>query len=269
MSEHDITLVTSQASTVVAENLKVTLGQARASMTPATVQAMVGIAQGTALKIHPNVTATMAALNAEITNNTALKTQSIQVLEKLTALQTKILPPGNHAAFGQILQQAQSHVTDATNLTNTTNFLANSSYSDFGSGIKDMASLTDRGLSNSLGSLSGAGAALASTGSMFNGISLDNIGKPSGIVEALTNNKLANATGLNQKLLSAGVDINDIHNPAYSDKISSVLSSIKDPTVINVAAKQFGQNPFGGLPSYTGSDSSLYTGAAGKLLGGA
>ena len=147
--------------------------------------------------------------------------------------------------------------------------MANTSYGDFGSGIKDIGSMGDRGLTNVFGSLSAAGKAVSSTGSMFNGISLDNIGKPSGLVEAFQNNKLANATGLNQKLADAGVDLNNLHDPVYQDKISSVLSNIKDPAAINVAAEQFNTtNPFAGLPSYTGSDSSLYDNSAAKLLGG-
>jgi hypothetical protein len=100
---------------------------------------------------------------------------------------------------------------------------------------------------------------MASTGTMFNGIDVKNFGTPSGMVEALTKNKLANATGVNQKLIEAGVDLNDIHNPVYADKISSVLTNIKDPAAINATAEQFKiNNPFAGLPSYTGSDSSLY-----------
>jgi hypothetical protein len=100
---------------------------------------------------------------------------------------------------------------------------------------------------------------MASTGTMFNGIDVKNFGTPSGMVEALTKNKLANATGVNQKLIEAGIDLNDIHNPVYADKISSVLTNIKDPAAINTTAEQFEiNNPFAGLPSYTGSDSSLY-----------
>ena len=64
---------------------------------------------------------------------------------------------------------------------------------------------------------------------------------------------------MNQKLIDAGVDLNNIHDPVYADKISGVLSNIKDPAAINTSADQFGiNNPFAGLPSYTGSDSSLY-----------
>ena len=195
-------------------------------------------------------------------------TASLQ--DDLEVLHSQMLPAGNQCGFAKIVNQCQAHINNAKDLLNTTTFLGNTSYSDFGSGIKDMGSMADRGLTNVFGSLSSAGSALSASGKMFNGLSLNNIGKPSGIVEAFQNNKLANATGLNQKLADAGVDLNDIHNPVYADKISSVLGSIKDPAAINTSADQFGiTDPFGGLPTYTGSDGSLYNNSAGKLLGGA
>lgn len=94
---------------------------------------------------------------------------------------------------------------------------------------------------------------------MFNGIDIKNFGSPTGLVQSLQNNKLANATGVNQKLVDAGVDLNDLDNPVYKDQISNVLGSIKDPTAINVTAEQMNiNNPFAGLPSYSGDDASLY-----------
>lgn len=189
--------------------------------------------------------------------------------DDLEVLHSQMLPAGNQVGFAKIVNQCQAHINNAKDLLNTTTFLGNTNYSDFGSGIKDMGSMADRGLTNVFGSLSSAGTALSASGKMFNGLSLNNIGKPGGIVEAFQNNKLANATGLNQKLADAGVDLGDIHNPVYADKISSVLGSIKDPAAINTSADQFGiTDPFGGLPTYTGSDGSLYTNAAGNLLGG-
>jgi len=131
-----------------------------------------------------------------------------------------------------------------------------------------MSSMADRGLTNQLGDLNAAGKAMSSTGSMFNGISVDKIGTPGGMVESLNKNKLGNASGVNAKLLSSGVDLNDLHNPIYSDKISQSLSSIDDPTTVNVVAEQYGINStFKDIPAATGSDLSLYTGAS-NLVGG-
>ena len=209
--------------------------------------------------LYPNIAANVYPSSIIYPGDSDFANITQSTVSNLQSLQDRILPAGNHAALGQILQQAQEHINTATDLTNTTNFLANISYSDFGSGITDMSSMGDHGLTNTLGSLSGAGSAIASTGSMFNGIAVDKIGTPGGLVESIQNNKLANAVGLNQKLIDAGVDLNNIHDPVYADKISGVLTNIKDPASINTSADQFGINdPFAGLPSYTGSDSSLY-----------
>ena len=64
MSEHDDTLVTSKAGTVVAENLKLSLATASGSITPSTVTAMVGVNQGSALQLSPDVTAAMNKLSS-------------------------------------------------------------------------------------------------------------------------------------------------------------------------------------------------------------
>jgi len=266
MSEHDINLVTSQAGSVIAENQHVTLGTASASITPATATAMVGINQNVALDIEANVKATTIKLQ-NISANVGGVYSANQVsaattaLSTLNSLQSSLGFGGspNHAAFGSFLSQAHNHVKDSVGLRQSTDFMANTSYSDFGSGITNMSSMADRGLSNMFGSLKGAGGAVTSTGSMFNGIDIKNFGSPTGLVQSLQKNKLANATGVNQKLVEAGVDLNDLDNPTYKIKISNVLGSIKDPTAINVTAEQMNiNNPFAGLPSYTGDDSSLY-----------
>jgi hypothetical protein len=270
MSEHDINLVTAKAATVVAENLKLSLATASASLTPSTITAMVGINAGLALQKAQDVTDVELLLIAKRdSGDYPANVQAGIALTNLTTLQGKILPSGNHAAFGAFLNQAKAHIGDATDLQNTTNFISNSSFGDFGSGITNMSSMLDQGLTGKFGSLSAAGAALSSSGSMFNGIDPKNIGSPAGLVQALNNNKLGNASGVNAKLAAAGVNLNDLTNPVYAAKISQVTGSITDPAVLNTVADQFGQNPFGGLPSYNGSDSSLYNNSANKLLGGA
>jgi len=255
-------IASARSMTTVADGQYVAIGMPKSALTPATLTAMVGMAQGdgAAFDLAANVKTAMdnlqtvassASYPANVNANTALNT--------LTTIQSKLFNRDDAGGFGTIVGKIQSHIANSNDVLNTTNFLSNSSYSDFGSGITDLSSMGDRGLTNILGSLPGAGKAMSSTGTMFNGIDVKNFGTPSGMVEALTKNKLANATGVNQKLIEAGVDLNDIHNPVYADKISSVLTNIKDPAAINATAEQFEiNNPFQGLPSYTGSDSSLY-----------
>lgn len=265
-SEHDINLVTSQAGSVVAENQHVTLGTASAAVTPATATAMVGINQNIALDLDANVKAAKDKLTTISANvggaySAAEVSAATTALSSLNSLHSSLGFGGspNQAAFGSFLNQAHNHVKDSIGLRQSTDFMANSSWSDFGSGINNLSSSVDRGLTNQIGSFKGAGAAIASTGTMFNGIDIKNFSSPTGLVQSLQNNKLANATGVNQKLVDAGVDLNDLDNPVYKDQISNVLGSIKDPTAINVTADQMNiTNPFAGLPSYSGNDASLY-----------
>jgi len=261
-SEHDISLVTSQAGSVVAENQHVTLGTASGSITPSTAMAMIGINQNVALDIDANVKAAMTKLDqARFGDDPALAANANIAYNAITSIQSSLGFGGspNQAGFGSFLSQAHNHVKDSINLRQSTDFMANSQWSDFGTGITNMSSSVERGLTSQIGSFKGAGAAVASTGTMFNNIDIKNFGTPTGLVQALQNNKLANATGVNQKLVDAGVDLNDLENPVYKDQISNILGSIKDPTAINVTADQMNiSNPFAGLPSYTGDDSSLY-----------
>jgi hypothetical protein len=265
-SEHDINLVTGQAGSVIAENQKVTFGTASGGITPATVTAMVGINQNVALDIEANVKASTAKLQ-EISANVGGVYSADQVsaatiaLSTLTSLQSSLGFGGspNQAAFGSFLSQAQNHIKDSIEVRRATDFMANTNYEDFGSGITNMSSMVERGLTSQLGSFSGAGAAMLSTGSMFNGIDIKNFSTPTGLVQSLQNNKLSNVTGVNAKLAAAGVDLNDLDNPVYQGQIDQVMGSVTDPRAINMTADQFGiTNPFGGLPSYSGSDASLY-----------
>lgn len=263
MAEHDINLVTGQCSSVIAENQKVTFGTAGGGgFSPAVLTAAVGINKGQALKIADSVTSARANLVAKASSlDYPANVQAAAALSALDTVQSNLGFGGspNHAAFGTFLQQASQHCKDSVQIKQSTNFLESVDYSSFGSGITDMGSMAERGLTGSLGSLTGAGAAMSATGSMFNGVDVKDFGSPLGLVKSLQTNKLANATGVNAKLAEAGVPLNDIDNPIYADKISQVMGSINDPAALTAASDQFGiTNPFAGLPSYSGSDSSLY-----------
>lgn len=255
-AEKDHSLVTAKASSVVAEGLKLSLATPAASLTPSTITAMVGIHSGQALQMAPDVSAVMGdlAFHRNLANSTqqgwiegisGANGSAKPALEELTNFQSKIMPSGNHAALGSFLNQAQGHISDAIDLNNTTNFISTTNFVDYGSGITNMSSMVDQGLTGKLGSLSAAGAALTSTGSMFDGIDSKNIGSPAGLVQALNANKLGNSSGLNAKLEAAGVDLNNLESPKYADKIAQVTSSIKDPAILKTVSSHFGQTTSG------------------------
>jgi hypothetical protein len=211
------------------------------------------------VQANANVSPSAQAAISSLTGAGSPLANMMAATSALSTLQSKLLPAGNPAAFGDFLLQAKSHVLDSIDIKKAVNAINAQDFSTVGAGATNMSSMVDRGLTATLGSTAAAGAALKATGTMMEGTDPAKMGTPGALVESMTKNKLANATGLNAKLAAAGVNLDDIHNPVYTDKIQSVLSSIKDPVVLNVAADQFNQTPFAGLPSYSGSDSSLYT----------
>lgn len=259
----DDIIASARSMTTVADGQYVAIGMPKSSLTPATLTAMVGMAQGNgaAIDLAPKVQTAMDNLQTVASSGSYPANVNAQTaLNTLTTTQSKLFNKDDVGGFGAVVGKVEAHIANSNDVLNTTDFLKNSKYSDFGAGITDMSSMGDRGLTSVLGSLGGAGAAMSSSGTMFNGVDIKHFGSPSGLVESLQNNKLANATGVNQKLVEAGVDLKDVHNPIYADKVSSVLGSIKDPAAINASANQFGiTNPYAKMPSYTGSDSSLYT----------
>ena len=243
MAEHDINLVTAQAGTVVAENLKVTLGTAGgpSALSPATITAMVGISQNLSLKISDNVQLVTDYLSSIASSNVAANVWASATLSSMQSLQSNMGFGGspNQAGFGSILQQVTQHCKDSVQLKQATNFLESVDYNKFGSGISDMGSMVERGMSNVMGDLSAAGEAMKSTGKMFNGVDVKDFGNPLGMIKSLQNNKLFNATGVNRRLSMAGVPTSDLDNPIYQEKINQVMSQITDPGTLSVVADQY------------------------------
>lgn len=276
MAEHDISLVTAKASGVVAENLKLSLATPSASITPATITAMVGLAKGKALQIAPSVTSALSGMSNAITKygNVASPDYDANVANVLTTAHaslstqsSKLMPSGNPAAFGQVVMQAQSHINDALELKTAASFISGAKFGDFGSGITNMSSLATQGLDGVMGDLGSAAKAMTAMGPLCDMTDMKNFGSSTGLINKLGSVKLGNASGVKDALTKAGVDPTRLNDPAYKTQIDNALSSINDPKVLNTVASQLKVNPFGGLPSYSGADASVNT-AASKLLGG-
>jgi len=273
MSEHDITLVTAKAGSVIAEGLKLSLATPGGGLTPSTITAMVGIARGEALTLAPEVKTVMSKLEKASSPmvggypNPDYHPEAANTLSRLTGLQNKIMPPDNHAAFGSFLSQAQGHINDSIEVQNATNFISNSNFGDFGSGITNMSSMLDQGLTGSFGSLTGAGAALGGCGKLFDVKDMANFGTPMGFYNQLGANKLGNASGLNAALKSAGINTNDLNNPAYADKVKQVMGSIKDPEIIKTVAVQMEvtSDDAGTTTSFVESGTTTFFGGGGNI----
>lgn len=255
MSEKDINLVTDNASSVITEFHRVAYGIPASSITPSTVTAMVGIAKGEALDLAPKVKSAMSALSAKAASlDFPANVQAASALANLTSLQSDLGVTGtagtsNLGNFGQILSRAQSHIQTGIEIKNVEKFVANTSFSDFGSGITNMSTMATRGLDSVMGNLPSAANALEIAGPCFDLGNPATIGTGAGFVEKLRSAKLGNFTGLNQQLAANGVDLDRLDDPVYSDSISKTLSNIKDPETISAVSAQLSINPANKLTS--------------------
>ena len=213
---------------------------------------------------------------------------TIGAASKLESLSSKLMA-GGPAAFMQKFNAARGHIADAIEIKKVTAFTANQTLDSFGSGMKKLSSLSSNGLDGVMGNMAAAGAAMAAAGPMFDMGDIKNMGSPLGIVKKLLGSKMSKSTGVTDELTKAGVDVNDLENPSFADKIGKVMNSIKDPKALKDVADQMGlkppgglpevgkqsfaaiaaANPFTKLPGYSGADSSLNTSAGATLLGGA
>lgn len=295
----DDLIASARSMTNVTDNQYVTIGMPKNTLTPATLTAMAGMAQGGALQISSTTQGIIGNLqtgvssifsgaggNAAIlsaagvsfsspstnvagdiskvvsnaaaygiTISSSVQSQMSNVMSAssgLSNLVNKMLPAGNPAAFGKFLAQAQSQIVDSIEIKKAINFNNTLNISDFGSGVKEMADMADRGLNNSFGSLPAAANAIKSTGTMYASAATKDFGQYAGIVSALNNNKLGNATEVNKSLAAAGVPLDDVANPVYADKVKQVLSNIKNPAILNTISKQFNISPAAGLPKTAG-----------------
>ncbi len=258
--EKDYSLVTSKAGSVVAENLKLSLATPAGSITPSTLTAMAGIAQGAALDLAPTVKNAMIAMDNKISALIAANTiPSLELADRITSAKANLTSlqsslgvtgiPGssNLGNFGAVISQAQGHIQDATEIKSVEKFLANSNFSDFGSGITNMSSLTTGGLDGQFGSLTAAANAMAAAGPCFDMSNPGSIGTGAGLIDKLKSAKLGNFSGLNQALAANGVDLDNIDDPVYSESITKTLSSINDPKILKDVTTQLGISPPGDI----------------------
>ena len=249
-NEHDITLVTAKSSAVTIEGMKTSLATAAGGITPATLTAMVGLSQGGALQVAPVIGATLATMTSQIsaliTANTA---PSLALAATLTTAQNNLtwqknaLFAAGPSGFGSIMNQAVGHINDAVEIKTTSNFIANTAYEDYGSGITSMSSMSTQGLDSVVGSLSSAATAIAAAGPCFDMSNMSTFGSGAGFFDKLSSVKLGNASGLSGALKAAGLDMNNLSDPENAPMVNNVLASIKDPAVIATVTDQLGITP--------------------------
>jgi len=265
-------IASASAMASVTEGQYVAIGTPANSITPATLTAMVGMAKGEGLQVHPNLSAAQTRLANLYIDNPSLGTKANTAASALSTLSghASSIFSGGMGSFGTVLGRVKAHIRDAGEVIQAQNFMANTNFSDYGDGITNMSSLTTQGL-ESLGDPKSVAATLQNMSGSFDLKNMASFGKPGAFVEKLQSLRVANSSNLNSMLTKAGVDLNNINDPTQVAKMNKVLGSITDKqTLTNIADRMGtlkGNNPFVGVKSYTGADASVNTGAS-SLLGG-
>jgi hypothetical protein len=152
----------------------------------------------------------------------------------------------NHAAFGQVLNQAQGHIADSIELTKATAFISNTSFSDYGTGITNMSSMATQGLDGALGDLGNVSKAFTAAGPVFDLKDMSKFGTSAGLIDKLNSVKLGNASGINGAIAGAGLDLS---MPEHTAQVDKIMGSITDPKVISTVTEQLNISPGGSIAS--------------------
>ena len=266
-------IVTAQAALTTVENKFSTLARDAASITPTTLTAMDGINQDLALRQKPVCSALITKLKSA-QGNIALPNYhpdwgNLNILGNTMQTQSNKQLVSN-TQFGAMFSQATNHVESAQQLRLKTDFIANTSFPDYGSGITSMSDTLDQGMTSSFGDLNASAKAMSATKGVFDPSDMKSFGTYEGLYKSMNKNKLANFSGLNENIDKYNIDTSKLNDPAYQDQANAAFSSIKDPATLQTMADQFDLptntvtaqpphqfNPFEGMQGYTGSDASV------------
>jgi hypothetical protein len=268
-------IVTAQAGMTSIENKYATLARDSGSITPTTLTAMEGIHRNVAFRANVVTTDVITKLQSAQSSNSSLanyhpSASSLNNLGNSLAFRNDALL-ANNSRFGVIFNQTAGHIETSQALRLKTDFIANTSFADYGSGISSMRDTLDQGMTSSFGDLNASAKAMSATKGVFDPSDMKTYGTYEGLYNNMTKNKLANYSGLNSNLQKYNVNPAMIGDPAYSEQVEASFASITDPSTLKTMADQFDLkpdsvvtakpptdfNPFAGTPGYTGSDASV------------
>ena len=267
-------IVTAQASMTTVENKFSTLARDSASITPTTLTAMDGINQDLALRQKPVCSALITKLKSAQSSNISLPNYHADAANLIALGNTMETQSDkqlvSNTQFGAMFSQATNHVESTQQLRLKTDFIANTSFPDYGSGITSMSDTLDQGMTSSFGDLNASAKAMSATKGVFDPSDMKTFGTYEGLYKSMNKNKLANFSGLNENIDKYNIDTSKLNDPAYQDQANAAFSSIKDPATLQTMADQFDLptntvtaqpphqfNPFEGMQGYTGSDASV------------
>ena len=211
---------------------------------PTTLTVIKGIADGTAFRISPVITEAIKDMRNYANQALLVQNPSSHYINPHTNLlivatnlenQSNRIFSGLYTEFSQTL----SHISVCKTIKSTTDFMSKFDYKDLGSNIGNISTLSDQGLTSSLGNLTVASEILTNAGKVYSVSDMTTFGSPGGLVQSLITNKLANYSGLTDKLTTLKVDMNRLNDSAYDPQIIQALASITDTTILDTITKHY------------------------------
>lgn len=209
------------------------------TITPSMLVAITGICNVSALQVSPVITNAISSITAYASsisgNNPTLSANLTTAASSLSTQSNNVL-----SGFTSFIGQVLSHITTVQTITNSVNFVSNIQYTDLGSGITDITSLSDQGLSETLGNLLVVAEVIQNASKVYDITHMESFGLPGGLVSSTMTNKLANYTGVNAQLSQYGVDPSQLNDSRFYPQIINALRTITDQTILDTVTDHYG-----------------------------
>ena len=209
------------------------------TITPSMLVAITGICNVSALQVSPVITNAISSITAyasSISGSNPTLSANLTTAVSSLSTQSNIVLSGFTSFIGQVL----SHITTVQTITNSVNFVSNIQYTDLGSGITNISSLSDQGLSETLGNLLVVAEVIQNASKVYDITHMESFGLPGGLVSSTMTNKLANYAGVNAQLSQYGVDPNQLNDSRFYPQIINALRTITDQTILDTVTDHYG-----------------------------
>lgn len=209
------------------------------TITPSMLVAITGICNVSALQVSPVITNAISSITAYASSisgsNPTLSANLTTAASSLSTQSNNVL-----SGFTSFIGQVLSHITTVQTITNSVNFVSKIQYTDLGSGITDITSLSDQGLSETLGNLLVVAEVIQNASKVYDITHMESFGLPGGLVSSTMTNKLANYAGVNAQLSQYGVDPNQLNDSRFYPQIINALRTITDQTILDTVTDHYG-----------------------------
>ena len=209
------------------------------TITPSMLVAITGVCNVSALQVSPVITNAINSMNSyssSISGSNPTLSANLTTVASSLSIQSNVILSGFTSFIGQVL----SHISTLQTITNSVNFVSNIQYTDLGSGITDISSLSDQGLSETLGNLLVVAEVIKNASKVYDITHMESFGLPGGLVSSTMTNKLANYAGVNAQLYQFGVDPAQLNDQRFYPQIINALRTITDQTILDTVTDHYG-----------------------------